>query len=129
MRINRNKILAFFGTGVLATVASLLIGLEDAQDTPYKDGVGITTVCVGSTANGPAKAPIDKSKVYTAKECADRLRADLTPTYDAVRKLVKIPVSDLETAAYTSLTFNIGITAFSNSTLLKLLNSGDRVRA
>ncbi|WP_125477698.1 glycoside hydrolase family protein [Caballeronia terrestris] len=71
----------------LFAVASHLINFEGAKDTPYQDTAGIKTVCVGSTANGPAKAPIDARHVYMAQECAQRLERDLKhlkPTYEAV---------------------------------------------
>lgn len=44
-------------------------------------------------------------------------------------KVVRVPLSTKEQAAYLSFTYNLGVKAFTNSTLLKKLNSGDRVGA
>lgn len=126
--IQKNSILKHVAVPLL-TVAALLINFEGAKDTPYKDTAGITTVCVGSTANGAGRAPIDPHHIYTAKECADRLQADLKPTYTAVVKSIHVPVSDGEVAAYTSFAYNVGIDAWTHSTALRLLNSGNHLAA
>ncbi|WP_250439882.1 lysozyme [Caballeronia sp. AZ1_KS37] len=122
--IQKKNILKFISIPLFA-VASLLINFEGATDTAYRDTAGIQTVCVGSTANGPAKAPIDARHVYTAQECARRLEADLVPTYKAVVKSIKVTVTDGETAAYTSFAYNVGIGAWNGSSALKLLNQGN----
>lgn len=126
--IKKNLILKNVAVPLL-TVAALLINFEGAKDQPYVDGAGILTVCVGSTANGPGHAPIDVHHIYTAKECATRLQNDLGPTYAAVVKSIHVPVSDGETAAYVSFTYNVGINAWTHSTALKLLNSGNHLAA
>jgi lysozyme len=43
----------------------------------------------------------------------------------AVKRLVKVPISQNQFDAITSLVYNIGQTAFAHSTLLKLLNNMD----
>lgn len=44
---------------------------------------------------------------------------------DAVRAYVEVPLSQNEFDALTSVVYNIGVGAFKNSTLLRLLNAGD----
>ena len=44
--------------------------------------------------------------------------------YQVVQSIVKVPVTDNQLIALSSLSYNIGIGAFRNSTLLKLLNAG-----
>lgn len=53
------------------------------------------------------------------------LRADAKIAADAVRAYVKVPLTQNQFDALTSLTYNIGVGAFKGSTLLRLLNAGD----
>lgn len=95
---------------------------EDEGDVPvpYKDIAGIVTVCRGYT--GPK--PIVWGKVYTAAECNELNAGALDSTQQALVKAIKVPVSQEEFDAYSSLAYNIGVSAFRSSTLLKLLNQG-----
>lgn len=52
------------------------------------------------------------------------LESDLEMAETAVSSLVKVPLTDNQFAALVSFVFNIGATAFANSTLLKKLNTG-----
>ena len=47
----------------------------------------------------------------------------------AVDALVKTPINENQEAALTSLAYNIGAAALASSTLLRLLNSGDKFGA
>lgn len=53
----------------------------------------------------------------------------LNEEYDAfeakVRKLLKVPVTANQLGALVSFAYNVGVGAFSGSTLVKLLNAGD----
>ncbi len=51
------------------------------------------------------------------------LREDLGVTENAVRQLVDVPLSQGQFDALVSFVFNVGRSAFSNSTLLRLLNA------
>lgn len=60
-----------------------------------------------------------------SKEYAEKLLLFTLDFYKKeVRKLVKQPITDNQFSALVSLTYNIGINAFRNSTLLKYLNQG-----
>lgn len=60
------------------------------------------------------------------KDTADRLfQHDVQRHAIGVEKLLKVPVSDDQFAAMVSLAFNIGLTNFASSTLLKRVNAGD----
>ena len=52
------------------------------------------------------------------------LLKDLQEAQQVVEKQTKVKLNDNEFSALVSLTYNIGITAFKKSTLLKLLNKG-----
>lgn len=57
------------------------------------------------------------------------LREDLRTAEHAVRQLVAVPLSQGQFDALASFVFNVGRTAFANSTLLRLLNTGDAAGA
>lgn len=120
----RNRLLAVAGTGALTLAITLLggpDGVEGRRYIPYRDVAGVLTVCDGHTG-----ADIVRSKTYSDQECDSLLRADLQPVQVKVDSLVKVPLSEYQRAALYSFAFNIGIPAFSESTLLKKLNAGDQ---
>ena len=57
------------------------------------------------------------------------LREDLGAAERAVRHLVDVPLSQGQFDALASFVFNVGSSAFGNSTLLRLLNAGDAAGA
>ncbi|MET3560302.1 lysozyme [Bartonella japonica] len=63
--------------------------------------------------------------VITEKKAEAMLLADLRQYERAVEKAVYVDLSDEQFGALVSFCYNIGITAFQNSTLLKKLNKGD----
>lgn len=50
------------------------------------------------------------------------LTQDIAPTVAAVNRAIKVPVTQNEFDACVSLAFNVGITAFNKSTLVKRIN-------
>ncbi len=115
------KILAAAAGGVMALSAAMIAEFEGVKYKPYYDPVGILTVCYGHTGSD-----IIKNKTYTQKECDALLEKDLTIAANAVNPLIKVNIPDYTRAALYSFTYNVGTGAFSRSTLLKKLNSGDQ---
>lgn len=62
----------------------------------------------------------------TKEQAIDFLAADLQSAERAVAGAVKVPLSQNEFDALVSFVFNVGAGAFRSSTLLRLLNVGDR---
>lgn len=119
----RKKIVVAATGGALAIAAALLgghDGLEGRQYRAYYDVVGVLTLCDGHTGND-----IIGDKQYSSQECDDLLQRDLLPVKTWVDGAVKVPLGDYTRAALYSFTYNVGRSAFINSTLLKKLNSGD----
>ena len=58
-------------------------------------------------------------------EAIERAYRDITKTETAIHKCVDVPLSQGEYDAFTSLAYNIGTSAFCNSTLVKKLNQRD----
>lgn len=123
----RNKLIAVAGGGAIA-IATVFLGGKDGVEgrvyEPYKDVAGVWTVCDGHTGTD-----IIKGKKYTDRECDRLLMQDLQPVKKAVDGLVKVQLNEYKRAALYSFTYNVGTSAFSKSTLLKRLNSGDQAGA
>lgn len=97
-------------------------GVHVAYPDPGTNGVP-WTACYGSTRG------VRRGMVFTDRECDDRLRADLTVAERDVQRCVRVPLSQPEYDAYVSFVFNVGGSAFCNSTLVRLLNQGFREQA
>jgi len=120
----RNKLIAAAGGGAML-IATVFLGGKDGVEgrvyEPYKDVIGVWTVCDGHTGTD-----IIQGKRYTDQECDRLLWQDLQPVRKTVDSLVKVPLSEYQRAALYSFTYNVGASAFSKSTLLKKLNEGDQ---
>lgn len=103
-----------------ASLVAYVTKEEGTENVPYKDIVGVLTVCQGHT--GPDIIP---DKVYSKEECDLLLKKDLTTHGLGVLKCVKVPINQNQYDAFTSFTFNVGVNAFCTSTLVKKLNEGD----
>lgn len=90
----------------------------------YKDSRGIPTVGVGHAGMVDGK-PVAVGMVISKDKSSDLLRSDLQWTEKAIATNVRVPLTQNQYDALCSLIFNIGATAFANSTVLKRLNAGD----
>jgi lysozyme len=88
--------------------------------TPYLDSAGLPTVGVGHllTAGDPFDRPI------THDEANQLLRSDLAKAETALNNCVNVTLNQNQVNACLSLIFNIGGSAFRNSTLLRMINQG-----
>ncbi|MGC3003762.1 lysozyme [Streptomyces sp. G35A] len=120
------KKLAAYGLGgaIALSGAFLVAPFEGKENKVYVDPVGILTSCYGHTGN-----ELKKGQVFTDEQCLDQLAEDLLEHDKKMLRYVYVPLSEEEHAAYLSFTYNVGVGAFKNSTLLKKLNAGDRVGA
>lgn len=120
----RNKLLAMGGAGALAIAGVMIPDLEGVKYSPYYDVAGVLTVCYGHTGSD-----IVKGKKYTEKECRSMLDKDLIPFARSVERSVKVPASEYQKAALISFSYNVGVTAFEHSSLLRQLNAGNYSQA
>ena len=96
---------------------------------PYLDSVKIPTIGIGTTVYPDGKKvtmndpPITKDQAYVY--LIDHLSKDC----EAVEKMLKVSVNYNQFAALVSFAYNVGRGALQNSTLLKLLNSGNTAKA
>lgn len=119
----RNKIASAIGGGAIAIATVMLsgnVGLEGREYDPYKDVVGIITVCDGHTGND-----IIINKRYSDAECDALTKSDLERIAKQVNPSIKVKTTETQLAAIYSFSYNVGANAFIKSTMLKKLNAGD----
>jgi lysozyme len=111
----------------------LLEQWEGFKTTVYKDSAGLPTIGVGHlltkselssgkiTIDG---VPVSYENGLTEQQVTDLLAQDVQPAAAAVNNNVKVDLDQNQFDALVSFTFNVGVGAFTGSTLLKLLNQG-----
>ncbi|EKN3978904.1 lysozyme [Yersinia enterocolitica] len=90
----------------------------------YKDTRGIPTIGVGHTGVVDG-TPVAVGMIITKNKSSELLRSDLDWVEKSISTNVKSHLTQSQYDALCSLIFNIGPTAFANSTVLKRLNAGD----
>ncbi|HHR6078356.1 TPA: lysozyme [Providencia alcalifaciens] len=115
-----NKIKTAATGGLMALTVSMIAYFEGMETKPYKDVVGVQTVCYGHTG-----ADIIPTKTYSETECLALLEKDLSKVRKGVDPLIKVDLDDNTRAAIYSFAYNVGTGAFARSTMLKKLNAGD----
>jgi lysozyme len=102
---------------------TLTEAFEGCRLQTYKDSKGVLTIGYGHT-----------SHVYQGQTCTQEqadvwLEQDIANAEAAVNRLVTVKLTQGEFDALVDFTFNVGVGAFSNSTLIHKLDSGDVVGA
>lgn len=87
--------------------------------TGYRDPVGIPTVCAGHTKTAIV------GKTVPIATCERLLKEDTTEAQAAVKRLVKIKITQAQYDELTDFVFNVGTGNFASSTLLRKVNAGD----
>lgn len=98
----------------------LTIASESMKLKAYQDTGGVWTIGVGHT--GPDVYP---GRVITIEEGYQLLRDDVQEAVSAVRRMVKVPLTQGQFNALVDWVFNVGEGAAGASTLVKILNYGD----
>lgn len=94
--------------------------VEGYRAAPYKDQAGLWTGGYGHKL-GFAEPKIERSEA----EWSAVLVSDLTAAETAVNNLVTVPLTQGQFDALVMFVFNVGVGAFSRSTMLAKLNAGD----
>lgn len=102
----------------------LICGFEGLELKAYDDGVGVCTIGYGTTIYPHGKA-VQYGDTCTIEQAKNYMQYDLRRFEQAVNAAVNVPLNQNQFDALLSLSYNIGIGAFKNSTLLKLLNASD----
>lgn len=102
----------------------LICDFEGKRLVAYDDGVGVWTIAFGTTVY-PNGIRVKKGDTCTEAQAKAYMAHDLKKFEQAVNNSVTIPLNQNQFDALVSLAYNIGSGAFSKSTLVKKLNTGD----
>ena len=105
---------------------SFIKNIEKYRADPYKDSAGVWTIGYGSTilADGSAVSPTTGSISQAQADTLlrNKIKSDFEP---AVKSSLRAPITQSMFDACVSLAYNIGGSAFSTSSVVRLVNSGD----
>ena len=97
---------------------------EGFRAKPYRCPAGVATIGYGSTYYADGRPVKMTDAPITEAQAQELLQATLAKYEDCVNGAVKMPINQNQFDALVSFTYNVGCSAFRNSTLLRLLNQG-----
>ena len=103
---------------ILALAAAMIAPWEGKVNSPYRDPVGILTVCYGHTGKD-----IERRR-YSDAECMALLEKDVAAHAKALQ-CAGTGYKLREGAAFVSLAYNIGVAGFCKSTAARRAQAGD----
>lgn len=115
--------LAAAALALSATGLAFISANEGREHKAYPDPVGVWTVCDGHTKTARP------GMVASDALCDKLLREDSREAEAAVKRLVKVPVTQEQYDALVDFVFNKGTGNFAGSTLLKHINAGRCMQA
>jgi lysozyme len=96
---------------------------EGFRDKAYLDTGGVWTIGFGTTrVDGK---PVLPGMTCTLAHATEWLRLDCAEAQTAVNQQVRSPLTQGQFDSLVSFVYNVGVTAFQNSTMLRMLNAGD----
>lgn len=108
--------------GAAAVSALCVLFVSTNEGTVYQaypDQGGVWTICEGHT-----DPTIHKGQVASRAQCDAYLTQDLQTAAKTVDTAVVVPLNDPQRTALIDFTFNVGVKAFTHSTMLRKLNTG-----
>ena len=108
---------------IAESTLSFITKEEGSKNKAYHDSKGLLTIGVGHLIR--ADEPHLVNAVLTDEQVKDLLKNDLKWCSEAVEGAVKVPLTQNQFDALYSLCFNIGPTAFKNSTVVRKINEND----
>lgn len=98
-------------------------GLEGNPGRPYLDVGGIWTDCYGNTRD------VRPNRIRDEKECRALLAGEAERIAEKITAKTSRPIPAPTLAAFISFAYNVGDSAFLNSTAFRLFNAGDNAGA
>ena len=115
--LKSNRLALLIGTGAAAALIATTAAWEGKSNVPYRDVVGILTVCYGETHQ-----PMRR---YTDAECkamlSDRLADYAGPVLE---RNPELRGHDSQLVAASSLAYNIGVANYRRSSVARLFSAG-----
>lgn len=112
--------------GLILVSASLSTAISQFESsgrvitTPYRDIVGVWTVCDGITGKH-----VIPGKEYTPEECKALAAGEIEKHGLGLLGCLNVPIGQRPYEALTSWTFNVGVGAACGSTLVRKINAGE----
>lgn len=128
MRKAKNYIITLAVVGLIlisrkVSATKIIAQFEGLRLRAYQDTGNIWTIGYGTTINPETGLPIKRGDVISKDQALAWLRINIAGLERQIKRLVKVPINANQLTALTSLAYNIGIGAFSRSTLLRLVNN------
>jgi lysozyme len=129
MKRARTYIIALAILGIIlitskVSAATLIAQFEGLRLKAYQDSGGVWSIGYGTTINPVTGIPIKQGDTITKDTALTWLRMQTAATEAQVKAKLKVKQNTNQISALTSLAYNIGLGAFSRSTLLRLINTG-----
>jgi lysozyme len=120
--------------GGASAAETIIINFEvGATGNPYLQAIPDTNgrwqIGYGSTWNYDANRWVRQGDTINTEQALRWLRNEVQEKKDLIDQIVTVPLTQNQKDSLVSLAYNIGTTAFTNSTLLQLLNSGAGLQA
>ena len=97
---------------------------EGFRAKPYRCPAGVATIGYGSTYYADGRPVKMTDAPITEAQAQELLQATLAKYEACVSGAVKMPINQNQFDALVSFTYNVGCSAFRNSTLLRQFNQG-----
>ena len=104
---------------------AVIKNFEGLRLQAYRDSAGVWTIGYGSTRYHDGKMIKPGDKLANEEQAVALFKNTLGQYEDAVKSLVKVPLSQNQFDALCSFAYNEGTGALKESTLLRNLNKGD----
>lgn len=107
------------GAAVIAAIVAFVQPWEGRRYVAYQDIVGVWTICDGRTKD------VHPGDTATPEQCDAWTAEEVTAFDRGVRQCVTREITPNQEVSFVSISYNIGLQAFCNSTAVKRFNSGD----
>lgn len=97
----------------------LIKKFEEFRGTAYKCPAGVWTIGYGTTQN------VKEGQKISEFDASTKLHKWLIDQGKTVKKLIHTDINNRQYTAIMSFVYNLGVSAFASSTLLKKINEGD----
>ena len=100
-------------------IDSMIKKWEGCKLKAYKDGGGVWTIGWGHTKG------VKENDTCTQEQADNWLQEESNEVAFGILSVTQVPLSENQLTALVSFVYNVGLTAYINSTLLKMLNQSN----